>query len=411
MKADVCFKHLGQYISFCLGTEKQERLGRIVQIKINLEEKMVVGIEEEGYIEEYSLEQVNLLKNKESQKSLTKQIIKQINKNMNSFKYDLSAYYEEELQEILAAVEEEYKKQKILEAFDIKNKEVACEDIYPIIESIAVSEEKREFLCGIVAYKQHDFETGYRIFSKRWLQDKTNPERCRDFLLIADEFGNDLLCFYLLNYFFKNHGRYLETSYYTNLWWKYLFYSGKYNNFELLYNMEITDWNVRVLIDSFIYIFHTYNMNHLADALSIHFVGGNNNILQGNKDDLKDTQETIEALNLYKNYIPETAESYYCRFELCVDHIIALYDEGRVDISSEEKCGYVYEYVKSRNYGFIIGYDFQKYFFHWDFVSSNLKKKILDNIYSGKEIKEEDRIQAIFRSEYSNKKIQAMDII
>ena len=411
MKAEVCFKHLGQYISFCLGNEKTERLGRIVQMKIDLDERMVVGIEEEGYIEEYLLEQVHVVKNKETQKSLTKQIMKHIKKNINSFKYDLSAYYEEELQEILSAVEDEDQKSRILEAFDIKNKEVECENIYPLIGNIAVSEEKRELLCGIVAYKQHDFETGYKVFSKRWLQNKTNPECCRDFLLVADEFNNDLLCFYLLNYFFKNHGRYLETSYYTNLWWKYLFYSGKYNNFDLLYDMEITDWNVRVLIDSYIYIFQTYNMDHLADALSGHFVNGNNTILQGNREDLGNIPEVINALNLYKNYIPETAESYYRRFELCMDHIISLYDQGKVKLSAEEKCGYVYEYVKSRNYGFIIGYDFQKYFFHWDFVSSNLKKRIVDNIYSGKDIKDEERIQVIFRSEYSNKKIQAMDII
>jgi len=411
MKAEVCFKHLGQYISFCLGTDKTERLGRIVQIKINMQDEMKVGIEEDGYIEEYSLEEVNILKNKETQKSLTKQIIKQINKNINSFKYDLAAYYEGELQEILSFVEEEEKKEQILEAFDIKNKEVDCERIYDIIEHIGVSEEKKELLRGIVAYKQHDFETGYRIFSKRWLQNKENPECCRDFLLVADEFNNDLLCFYLLNYFFERHGRYLETSYYTNLWWKYLFYSGKYNNFDLIYKMEITDWNVRVLIDSFIYIFHVYNMEHLADSLSGHFVDGNNTILQNNKEDLGNISEVINALKLYKNYIPETVESYYSRFALCMDRIITLHDEGRVDIYSEEKCGYVYEYVKSRNYGFIIGYDFQKYFFHWDFVSTNLKKKILDNIYSGKDITDEDRIQVNFRSEYSNKKIQAMDII
>ena len=75
------------------------------------------------------------------------------------------------------------------------------------------------------------------------------------------------------------------------------------------------------------------------------------------------------------------------------------------------RSGYVYEYVKSRNYGFIIGFDFQKYFYHWDYITQNLRKRILDNIYSDKDIEEEDKIYVQFRRECTNKKIQAMEII
>ena len=62
-------------------------------------------------------------------------------------------------------------------------------------------------------------------------------------------------------------------------------------------------------------------------------------------------------------------------------------------------------------YGFIIGYDFQKYFYHWDDLNSNIRKRVMDNIYSDKDIKDEDKIYVQFRQELINKKIQAADII
>ena len=124
-----------------------------------------------------------------------------------------------------------------------------------------------------------------------------------------------------------------------------------------------------------------------------------------------DIQDTIDEINLIRNYLPDTVESYYLRFESCMNRILQRYLENKINDSEEEKSGYIYEYVKSRNYGFIIGMDFQKYFYHWEYLSANLKKRVLDNIYSGMSIEMEDKLYVQFRSERSNKKIQAMDII
>lgn len=55
--------------------------------------------------------------------------------------------------------------------------------------------------------------------------------------------------------------------------------------------------------------------------------------------------------------------------------------------------------------------DFQKYFYHWEYLCANLKKRVLDNIYSGMSIEMEDKLYVQFRSERSNKKMQAMDTI
>ncbi len=54
MKAEACFKLLGRYISFLIG--KEEKLGRLIQIKIDAKERLVVGIDENGFIEEYESE-------------------------------------------------------------------------------------------------------------------------------------------------------------------------------------------------------------------------------------------------------------------------------------------------------------------------------------------------------------------
>ena len=409
MKAEACFKLLGKYINYTV--ENEAKLGRLIQIRIDSRERMVVGIDENGFIEEYGINEINVIGNKNLTKSLTKQIIKQVNKDINSFKFDLGEYRKNEILRCLQKIDDKNVKNRIINGFDINLRLDNCIELYELIRLQDISDDEKDLLCGIVAYKQHDYTEAYRIFSGKWLENKVDLDICRDFILVADEFDNDVLCFYLLKCFFKGNSRYINDKYYLNFWWKYLYYAVKYNNFDLLDTIQINYWNVRALIDSFIYIFHMYNMEHLAVGLTNQFVEGNNTILQRNNEDLGDISKTIDELNLCRNYLPETAEGYYLRFESCMERIISAYDSGRVDISGDEKAGYIYEYVKSRNYGFIIGFDFNKYFYHWDYLTQNLKKKVLDNIYSDKDIVEEDKIYVQFRCENTNRKVQAFDIV
>lgn len=409
MKAEACFKLLGRDISFFIGKEK--KFGRLVQIKIDLKERLIVGIDENGYIEEYEVGDVQVTNNMSRQSSLTRQIVKKVNKNINTFKYDLTEYHKKDIIDFLNEIEIDEVKNEIIHCFEEGEILDSCNEVYKSVRNYFQDKEKADLLCGVIAYKQHDSDTAYKIFSERWLGEKNNLDYCRDFILVTDEFDNDTLCFYLLKQFFANNSRYINGRYYTNLWWKYLFYAIKYNNFDLLENMEITDQNVRVLLDSFIYVFYTYNLEHMAENLTNCFLYGNNTILQQNNEDVGNIQETIDELTLCRNYLPNTAEGYYLRFESCMHRILKAYEKDVVDISEEERSGYVYEYVKSRNYGFIIGFDFQKYFYHWDYITQNLRKRILDNIYSDKDIEEEDKIYVQFRRECTNKKIQAMEII
>ena len=409
MKADACFRFLGKYINFSIS--KKEKFGRIVQIRIDSNERMLVGIEENGFIEEYDLNQVNIIKNNKEQKNLTKQIIKQINKDINSFKYDLGEYRKKELIQILQKISNEEVRDKIIDCLGSQSIPDLHDYIYEEIRHQEILSEEMDLLCGIIAYKQHDQDTAYKVFSRRWIANKNDADCCRDFILIADEFDNDALCFYLIKHFFKINCRYINDKYYIDLWWKYLYYAVKYNNFDLIEKMVVNEWNVRVLIDSYIYIFYMYNLEHLAVDLTNQFINGNNTILQRNNEDLGNIEEAIEELNICKNYIPDTAEGYYLRFEFCMKCILSVYEKGNYIPDTEERDGYIYEYVKSRNYGFIIGYDFQKYFYHWEYLSQNLRKQVMDNIYSSKKIENEDKIYVQFRYECNNKKIQAMDII
>lgn len=409
MRADACFKLLGKYISYIAA--KEERVGRLVQIRIDPGERMLIGIDENGFIEEYELNDINVIANKSGQKNLARQIIKQVNKDINSFQFDLGEYRKNEIIGILQKPECENARNGIIRGFDTGDRLESCAGIYRLIRNQDLSEEEKDILCGSIAYKQRDYGEAYRIFSSRWLKNKMDSDTCRDFILVADEFDNDALCFFLLKHFFRINSRYINDKYYVNLWWKYLYYAVKYNNFDFLLEIPITEWNVRVLIDSFIYIFHMYNLEHLAVGLTNQFSDGNNTILQRNNEDLGDIDNAVDELNLCKNYLPATAEGYYLRFESCMERLLEAYASGKVDCSGDEKAGYIYEYVKSRNYGFIIGFDFQKYFYHWDDITTNLKKRIMDNIYSDKEVTEEDKIHVQFRCESVNKKNQAMDII
>ena len=66
MKADVCFKLMGKYISFFIG--KEEKLGRIIQVRIDPNDRMLVGIDENGYVEEYEVADVQVSDNKNKHK-------------------------------------------------------------------------------------------------------------------------------------------------------------------------------------------------------------------------------------------------------------------------------------------------------------------------------------------------------
>lgn len=411
MKIEAVFRLLGKYFNYCIGNG-DEKIGRLIQIKIDSNERIMVGIDEDGFIEEYEISDIIIKNNTEGNIGLVRQIIKQVNKNINAFKFDLAEYRRDDFLRILQEIEDENIRREIADAFNLGAAlNVYDEVIDKILNINNVSDEDKDLLCGVIAYKQHDNSSAYKIFSKRWLKKRNDPDTCRDFILVADEFDNDVLCFYLLKDFFRKNRRYVDDRYYITLWWKYLFYAVKYNNFDLLMEMNISEWNVRRLLDSYIYIFNMYNMGHLAIRLVGLFVNGNNTILQGNNEDLGNVQNTIDEINLLKNYLPDTVESYYLRFESCMKRILQCYTENKKDDSEEEKSGYIYEYVESRNYGFIIGMDFQKYFYHRDYLSLNLRKRVMDNIYSKINVETEDKLFVQFRSERSNKKIQAIDII
>ena len=210
MRADACFKLLGKYISFTDG--KEEKLGRLVQIRIDPSERMMVGIDENGFIEEYELNEITVTLNKSGQKNLTRQIVQQVNKDINSFKFDLGEYRKDEIINSLQKVENEETRNRLIQGFDTSSQSENCDGLYELICNQDLSDEEREILCGVIAYKQHDYREAYRIFSERWLKNKMDSDICRDFILVADEFDNDVLCFFLLKHFFRINNRYIDDN-------------------------------------------------------------------------------------------------------------------------------------------------------------------------------------------------------
>ena len=409
MKLETCFKLIGQFFSYYISGE--EKLGRLIRIGLNSDDSLIVGIDEDGYIEEYDISEVQVDERNIDGNNLLKQIVKRVTKDINSFKYDLVAYHKHDVSSYLINSGDIELREYISDYLDNRVNGFEPRGIYERIIERIKDKGFAELICGLIAYKQHDTDTAYRVFSNRWIKEKNNLEYCRDFILVADEFKNDVLCFYLLKQYFSRINRYSNEKYTKNFWWKYVYYAVKYNNFDLIENMEVSENNVRLLIDSYIYIFNAYNLDFVSRRLTKCFVSGNNTVLQENNEDFSDIGATIDDLCLCKSYFPATIEGYYVRFEKCIKEIIDMYERGQISNQREERSGYVYEYVKTRNYGFIIGFDFQEYFFHWDYTTQNLRKRIMENIYSKKTIDEEERILVHFKCEYSDKKNQAIEII
>lgn len=407
MKAERVFKLFGKWFEFLIDGKKKR--GELVQIRIDADETWLVGINEDGFIEEYEVSKIEEIKNNKNNESLVKDIVKRVNKKINSFKFDLKGYREKEIKYIIEKIDNIEIKKELLEGITKRNLFQDCEKIYDNISKLNIALEERELLSGMIAYTQHDQKKAYEIFSKRWLINKEELDNCRDFILIADEFDNDVLCFFLLKHFFRIVKGNINNKN-SGLWWKCIYYMVKYNDFTLLENITVSRENIIILMYSFIYIFDTYNMEHLSVGLTELFRG--NKILQEDIADLGDNvEEAIDKVDLLKHYLPDTAQGYYLRFESCMEQILKKYEEGTIVYDDNDKEGYIYEFVKTRNYGFIIGNDFQKYFYHGDYLSRNLRKRIVDNIYSGKEIEFEDKIYVQFHCDYCNKRIQAVDII
>lgn len=408
MKADACFKLFGREIDFMV--DNKERHGRLVQIRIDPHDNLIVVMSEGGLLFDYEISKVNIINKLINQNALIEQIVKRVDLKINNFKYDLTEYYKEEIIECLDLIDDMELKNKIINCFGEQENRDFCKSLYDDIRKCLNDKGKADLLCGVIAFKQHDNDEAYNVFSRRWLGDRNNDIYCRDFILVADEFDNNVLCFYLLKQLFLNKSRYLDVRYYTNFWWKCLNYSVEYNNFELLEEISITTQNARILIDSFIYVFHMYSLEHIAEKLTKCFVG-KGGITQHNDGALENIQNAIKELEYCRNYLPSTAEGYYLRFESCMQSIVLNYANKDMELSGEERAGYVYEYVKSRKYGFIVGIDFQKYFCHEDDIAPSLRKRIVENIYSNRNIENEDRIYVHFRKECINKKIRATDII
>ena len=116
MKIEAVFRLLGKYFNYCIGNG-DEKIGRLIQIKIDSNERIMVGIDEDGFIEEYEISDIIIKNNTEGNIGLVRQIIKQVNKNINAFKFDLAEYRRDDFLRILQEIEDENIRREIADAF------------------------------------------------------------------------------------------------------------------------------------------------------------------------------------------------------------------------------------------------------------------------------------------------------
>ena len=143
MKADACFKLFGRYISYSV--EKEQKFGRLIQVRINPSERMLVGIDENGFIEEYEINAVHIMTN-DSRKNLTSQIIKQVNRDINSFKFDLCEYRKDDIIECLKKVNNEFTRDRIISGLDMNSKAGCCTELYQLVREQNMSDEEKDIV-------------------------------------------------------------------------------------------------------------------------------------------------------------------------------------------------------------------------------------------------------------------------
>ncbi|RKJ21509.1 hypothetical protein D7X48_03670 [bacterium D16-50] len=208
---------------------------------------------------------------------------------------------------------------------------------------------------------------------------------------------DDQSFYWLEKYFLAGVQALKEDSNYA-LWWRYLRGTVEFASYGQLGGLleRIFAFDKKLACESLAYVLALNNANLQANRVLAYM----------EQADLP--WEIVQAS--FWQLRSETDNKYH-RFVKCVNHIMS---KGRYRAFQEDKGieGLVYEYVPIRSYGFIIGYDMIKYFFHNESVDPATGKSIKEAICSIKRVQDEELCQVNFsRSSECKRAYEAYDIV
>lgn len=408
-----CFRYFGSPLQYQI-KETEWKRGKICGINMYDESNIQITIEFEGYSNCYSLNEISGFrindKEEKERNQKAEKIIKFTNRAIQTcrkkqFECRSTWWEEKKLQakkqnislDVLDTIEFLIKEEN--KSFEYISEEELL-SLFSLLDGIG-SKKDQEIIKGMIADSKNCSSTVFQICYNLWSKYAEDPSVWNDFIIIASKFDNRPLCFYLLNHFWEHFS--FEEGNYLHLWWWYLDSAEKYNDFEMLRNIDITRNNIWIIYKSLIYIFYKYKNKNQVDVLVEKL--RNIDSIEDDISALVDLDEAVEIIYFIRNYLPVQEEGHYLRFAHCVDKILEeIQKDGYECSKNEEMSGYIYEYVPRKEYGFIIGKDLQRYFFHRDDLKQGKEKEIREAFSMEKNPWQEPLVTADFNYRYETKR-------
>lgn len=201
--------------------------------------------------------------------------------------------------------------------------------------------------------------------------------------------------FWLEKYFGKMQKEIAEDNF---LWWRYLFNTVEFCSYENLGNL----------------LKYVYGKDRMLCIRSLCYVLALNNLSMQAAYVWSFTSNAAvdwEELESIYNHLRTEKDNKYHRFLRCVEYI-STQKKYQIFETDEKLKGLVFDYVPYRGYGFILGYDMVKYYFHVSEVDSMTLKNIRREICSISHVSEEELCQVSFaRTVDSKRSYEAYSVV
>ncbi len=261
-----------------------------------------------------------------------------------------------------------------LEARRYKNCIARCMEL---LKNDGCDKAKIYFTLSFITNQIRDYDQSFywleRYFMEQYL---TKEEQC----LIKEETG-------------------VQITEDNELWWKYLFHTVEFCSYENLGDLlkQIYENDKRLCVRSLSYVLALNNLTVQA----AYIWGQLERMLMIEWEELE---------SVYRHLRSESDNKYH-RFLRCVSYIQEK-EQYRVYEEDEKLEGLVYDYIPYKGYGYILGFDLIKYFFHSVEVDSFTLKNIRKEICNMSHVSEEKLCQVAFsRTAETKRSYEAFNIV
>ena len=323
------------------------------------------------------------------------------NKIAAQAKLNLIDYYSAELSSLaktIPALSDFFGVKKIaaLPFLSVDSRRKCVEEIETIAEKNIVTPEAVSVALTFVDFAAKDFASCAGRYISRIMDDDFKDELPLAFLY--NQMNDYNQCFFWLTQYFLRAGE--ENIRDTSLWWHYLQQAAMFASYEEIprFLKTASQKNARLAIESLAYLFVLNGMRTQSSSL------------------LTSIDNDEEASDICENYcrqLRSDPDNQYHRYLRCFKEIIGKRLFVKYD-QPEGICGFVYDFVPSRSYGNILGYDLLRYFFYSNEgnCSNSARNTIKKNICTLKPVAEEELVMVTFcRSSEAKRTYEALNIV